>query len=350
MSPGIDNNLKWGLVLLAIGSETVRRIAGIQMPAVIAPLYILCAGCAMLAVRIDEKAARASSGGTRLPPGRLLQTAALFALMTLGAYGTISYLPSVVTKVVGGIVFTFELVVVGTQIAFILGMVSAAQAGQWLGEKLGFAYQSPANSNRPMSQEAIIAQIRQLLEPEGREITLSPFILNALRYLPLIILGTIVTFLFFYLQRKIRTIKRRATPESEENLSLSVPDILQDGLDRLRHISGMIHRYGVNKQLLAAISIQNIYANLGRIAAQNGHPRHPSTPPDAYLPTLIQVFDGCETELSHITHAYMRVHYGEVIPHASELKNIQQDYHAIRQHQRKTNDRRGNDGIQTTVT
>jgi hypothetical protein len=82
--------------------------------------------------------------------------------------------------------------------------------------------------------------------------------------------------------------------------------------------------------LLAAISVQNIYANLCRMARQRGYPRHPAQPPDDYLPILSQAFAGQDEPLARITAAYMWVHYGDQPVTAAELAQLRQDYNRVR--------------------
>jgi hypothetical protein len=87
-----------------------------------------------------------------------------------------------------------------------------------------------------------------------------------------------------------------------------------------------VRRFGVGRQLLAAISVQNMYANLCRLAGQRGYPRHPAQPPDRYLPVLEQAFGGHNEALSRITMAYMRVHYGDRAVGIGELSRLRRDY------------------------
>ena len=98
----------------------------------------------------------------------------------------------------------------------------------------------------------------------------------------------------------------------------------------LRERAGLVRRFGVGRELLAAISIQNMYANLCRLAGQRGYPRHPAQPPDRYLPTLVEAFDGHQEALSRITTAYMRVHYGDRPVSIGELARLRGDYNEVR--------------------
>jgi len=76
--------------------------------------------------------------------------------------------------------------------------------------------------------------------------------------------------------------------------------------------------------------VQNIYANLSRLASRRGYARHPAQPPDDYLPVLGEAFAGQEEALARITAAYMRVHYGDQAVSSAELGQIRKDYDQVR--------------------
>jgi hypothetical protein len=142
-----------------------------------------------------------------------------------------------------------------------------------------------------------------------------------------IVLGLI--WLFF-----IRTSQRRLEDEAEEVSSERVTlggNMLGRGLDRLRNLVDLVRRYGVGSQLLAAISIQNIYANMSRLASGRGFPRPAAQPPDDYLPTLAQAFPNRTQEIERITAAYMRVEYGDRILDEGELSALRADYRRLRE-------------------
>ena len=82
--------------------------------------------------------------------------------------------------------------------------------------------------------------------------------------------------------------------------------------------------------MLAAISVQNMYANLCRMAGRRGYPRHPAHPPDRYLLRLVQAFGGQQEALARITSAYMRVHYGDRAVTVAELVQLRRDYENVR--------------------
>ncbi|MEZ4639372.1 MAG: hypothetical protein R2856_31165 [Caldilineaceae bacterium] len=81
--------------------------------------------------------------------------------------------------------------------------------------------------------------------------------------------------------------RQAAKDEAESTGALSADlnaGVLRRGLDRLRHWANLVRQYGLGAQLLDAITVENIYANLSRIARQRGHPRRAAQPPTNTCP------------------------------------------------------------------
>ena len=148
-----------------------------------------------------------------------------------------------------------------------------------------------------------------------------------------IVVGTaalgLLIFLLLYLER-VRKAGMRTEDEDEglERASFG-GGLLDRALSGLRGAGRLVGRFGLGRDLLAAISVQNIYANLCRIGRQRGRPRLISQPPDAYLPVLAVVFPGEEERLRRITAAYMRVHYGAHPVSGEELAALREDYRVL---------------------
>ncbi len=155
---------------------------------------------------------------------------------------------------------------------------------------------------------------------------------TVLRYC--LVVGAVVAVLavlwFFFVQSDEET----QSPDSEEEEQIETRSGIRPGLpnlDRLRDWLNLLRRYGVSQKLLNAISVQNMYANLGRLARERGYPRMPSQPPDAYLPQLQQAFPGQADRLDRMTQAYMRVHYGDLSVEDEELDALREDYEHIKE-------------------
>jgi len=87
---------------------------------------------------------------------------------------------------------------------------------------------------------------------------------------------------------------------------------------------------GRGRRLYAAVSVRLIYANLVRLAERHGFPRAPAVTPREYLPDLLQAFPEHDREITQITEAYIRVHYGEALSSPAELDEIQMCWRALR--------------------
>jgi hypothetical protein len=145
-----------------------------------------------------------------------------------------------------------------------------------------------------------------------------------------VVLLLVVAFILLYLD------KLRPSSKQTEAEKVFAEDIIlgggfwQDSLRRLKMLARLARRFGVSRGLLAAISVENLYANLCRLARQRGYPRRPAQPPDDYLALLVRAFGGHEAHLSRLTAAYMRVHYGEQPVSRSELARLRADYQRVR--------------------
>jgi hypothetical protein len=181
------------------------------------------------------------------------------------------------------------------------------------------------------------AELLSLLpRSEGATITLPPWLMATLRYGGVLLALLIAVAIILLALARIRA--RQRAEEAEEELEEEVTlggGTLGRGWRWLRDRVGLVRRFGVGRQLLAAISVQNMYANLCRLAGQMGYPRHPAQPPDRYLPVLVEAFGGHQGELSRITMAYMRVHYGDRSVGIGELARLRRDYDQVRSAEQK---------------
>jgi hypothetical protein len=135
-------------------------------------------------------------------------------------------------------------------------------------------------------------------------------------------------FLFVQSDEEISQSEEQEPEQAEQRTQLApgMPNFarLRDWLNLLRH-------YGVGRRLLNAISVENMYANLGRMARSRGYPRLPSQPPDAYLAQLRLAFPGQNAQLERMTAAYMRVHYGDLPVEEHEMRSLRDDYDQIKE-------------------
>jgi hypothetical protein len=112
---------------------------------------------------------------------------------------------------------------------------------------------------------------------------------------------------------------------AEGGLAEDLTDYLRDQWAQLRHLADprrFFTRMGTG-------SPQTIYANLLALMAAGGYPRQPEQTPYEYQPVATQALSGCESEIAHITVAYVAAHYGEVAVSAQELATLQEDWRTV---------------------
>ncbi len=195
--------------------------------------------------------------------------------------------------------------------------------------------------DRLMGNSNLAEALRQLTELAPREDTvqqldpLAPvpiWVFQSIRYgvVGVVLLGVLFLALLFLARVQARNNADEDEEIGQEAMRLD-GNFLRRGLDRLRELARLAGRFPLGSQLLDAITVQNMYANLNRMARRRGHPRRPAQPPDEYLPVLALAFPGQDEALDRLTAAYMRVHYGDRSISREEMAQIRQDYQAVRQ-------------------
>lgn len=140
-----------------------------------------------------------------------------------------------------------------------------------------------------------------------------------------LVTGVIVLIVLLLLILFVR-IRQRGVGEEQEQAAQEGLALGGNPFNRLRDLGRLLRRYGLGPGLLAAISVQNIYANVSRLAGRRGYPRTAAQSPDEYLPQLQAAFPGEIEKLVRLTAAYMRVHYGDQPVAQEELNQLREDY------------------------
>ncbi len=326
---GVSNTFKATFLLLLLAT-----IATVIKPRVVVPVGFVAVFLALGMVALTtaqgmERALRSQAIGAPFPLSRAAQLLGMVGIFLALAWAAATGLPRPIHAVLGWIPGVVEGIVVALQIILVVSVIASAEFGRWIGSLLGIR-QAEGDATQGVSYQQMAEELQQQYETGGGQSRiLPPWALLLIRFLPLILILLAAIVVFWLVARRAR--RRAQSAETEETSSdFDQSDFLKDGLTQLRNLAGMIKRFGVSRQLLAAISVQNIYANLCRIAAQAGYPRAPSTPPDAYLPVLNTVFAGHEPALRAITDAYMRVYYGDHPLTTRELAGLQAEYRRIR--------------------
>jgi hypothetical protein len=318
----ISFSFRLGMLLAILGGTLFAYWTGQSSAAILYIVLFFAFGLTAVALaRIDQKSiGAANSTGSLLPWDRFAQLWGIIIgiLGTSLAIATL-YTPSFLRTVLGwfapvGWLFQWLL----TQVTFLLFWLITPLL-EWLSRRM----------------QAIIAETppqELATQPPPEPIDLTEAVQQAdfLRYC----LGAIVIFialvLILLLFARLTRRQRQSDAEEVEPIEGSLqPGRLNFGLDRLKDWFALLGRYGVGSQLLAAISVENMYANLSRLARRKGFPRRPAQGPESYLETLNQAFPAHEAELSAITLAYLRVRYAERPVTAQELETLRTAYASV---------------------
>ncbi|NIV35076.1 MAG: DUF4129 domain-containing protein [Anaerolineae bacterium] len=168
-------------------------------------------------------------------------------------------------------------------------------------------------------------------------------ITRALQVLVTVVLPVaIVSAILFVTWRRMRQRdSEEGSEEARESLlstgmvANSLQSFVQDGLQRLGELAGLVRRFGPGTRLLAAVSIRRIYGNMVQMATEAGYPRDKTQTPYEYLATLHRAFPDSEQEFTIITEAYVNAHYGEVPDSQEELQRIRDCWEQARARESK---------------
>jgi hypothetical protein len=327
---GVGVTFRAGLLLMILGGGIYT---GLVSPALL-PLVWLYFALGLTAVslaRIGEKASEAQSVGQVLPPRRLAQViAAVGGTVVLLAALTLAYTPQTLHRalrifdplwvllrplLLAALMLLLRLL--EPLLDWLEGVIT-----RWMAGRLG--------------QQAATPAVTGTGQPSGPLSNLSHWPIDLIRnaiivFVIVVVVIGVLGFLLLYLERVRKVAGHEEGEEEDTERATYGGGIVQRGLDSLRRAARLARRFGMSRELLAAISVENIYANLCRIARQRGHGRLPSQPPDAYLPILARAFPGDDARLHRITGAYMRVHYGDHPVTQAELAGLRADYRALRE-------------------
>ncbi len=324
-------SFRLGVLLLILGAWLLNHVTGQNVTVLLWP-YLGLGLTAVALARMHEKASTAPSAGSLLPLPRLAQLLAAVGL-TVGGIASLSvlYTPARIKAALGllkPLWALLGLLLLPLLHAFLWLVELVVRFLQWL---LGLLLARLDWEIFETVLETLSSLTGMVQRSEGVAPTLPPWLSTGLRYggVMLAILS-MAGFVLLYL-RKIRSRAPRHGAEEESGEAITLGGgALGRGVRWLREMAGLVRRHGLSRQLLAAISVQNIYANLCRLASRRGYPRHPAQPPDDYLPVLGEAFAGQEEALARITAAYMRVHYGDQAVSSAELGQIRKDYDQVR--------------------
>jgi len=327
-----------GILLLILGGGLLNHVTGHDATSLFW-LYMALGLVVVALARIRDKSSGGGSVGKPAPASRIGQVMAA-ATMTMGAAAGISvlYTPSSIRTALGWLSPLWSLLKVlsrplGILLLWIIEII--INSLYWILSRL-MAGVDLEIIDELRERLAGLLEVGQRSEVAPIEVPAS--LAAAIRYGGVLLALVVMVGIILLSLRKLRD--RQQAEETEEEL---VQDItlgkgtLGRAWSWLRDRAGLVRRFGVGRDLLAAISVQNMYANLCRLAGQRGYPRHPAQPPDRYLPVLIEAFHGHQEALSRITTAYMRVHYGDRLVSIGELARLRGDYNEVRTSEQEAN-------------
>ncbi len=153
---------------------------------------------------------------------------------------------------------------------------------------------------------------------------------SVLRYcLSTVILVTAGVMLYLLFARVPKRSRRVESEDAGYTVEGLAPGRVDLGLDRLAAWLARLGRFGIGNQLLAAVTVENIYANLTRLARRKGFARPPAEDPTQYLARLNQAFPDHSQELATITSAYVHVRYAERPISSQELAEVRVAYASV---------------------
>ena len=134
------------------------------------------------------------------------------------------------------------------------------------------------------------------------------------------------------LNRERKRLREQAEEHAAMDVSLldALAGLARNAQNRLRSAVSMLTQFGVGSDLMAAISVRNIYANTTRLARRRGYPRHQARTPYEYLPDLQTAFPAAQAEAQAITDAYVAVHYGEVPTTREEMAELRAAFERLK--------------------
>jgi len=318
-------SFRLGMLLALVGNSLYLLVARQPVAAALSYLWLFF-GFGLLAValaRMDEKAINATqSSGNALSWSRLGQLVVItIGTVGLAMGGALIYTPTTIRTVLGWFSPLWQLLG-----ALFLRLFFAI-----------FWLVTPLLERFAEFIRALLARLEPNEIPpqefgagdfDPSMVSMDEFLRNAtlMRYL-LIALGLVVALVVIALIF-VRPRPRMVAEETEASGTTGLA-VGGNPFRRLRDLASLLRRYGLRPGLLAAISVQNLYANVCRLASRRGYGRLPAQPPDEYLPRLQAAFPDQEGALRRLTAAYMRVHYGDQPAAGAELTQLRADYAAI---------------------
>jgi len=330
-------SFRFGILLLIMGGGLLMHVTGYDATTLFW-LYMVLGLVSVSLARTHDKASSGGSVGKPMSTRRIAQMVAAVVFTVGGTAGmTLVYTPASIRAALGLLrpLWTGLGLLLEPLVAVLMWLIETfITALYWVLTRL------MVGENLELLED-LREQFAMLLAALDRSdpsvVTLPPWLLTTLRYGGVLLALLLLVGMILLSLKRIREQQRGEELEEELDEEITLGgSTLGRGWQWLRDRMGLVRRFGVGRELLAAISVQNMYANLCRLAGHRGYPRHPSQPPDRYLPLLVEAFGGHHEAISRITTAYMRVHYGDRTVGFRELAILRRDYEKVRTAEQET--------------
>ena len=325
----IRNSFKLGiLAFVAIG--TIAASLGRSLPTLEAALFLFSSLLAMGGVRLSSLSFL--RGGIGIPFKREwivgLTFLAISLLAIAGGLGLLAAGPMSVwvgglLSVVGSFVFRLFKIIL-SPIIYVFSI-----AFGWL---LGLIDRPPEEVIDPTSVDALEEGMTGLVA-EMQAVGFGPQWASFLSTLITVVGVVILIWIVLYTVRKFKSDSLARIPDEGERIPLSgsISDYLRALLQgRAKRAIDGISSLDPAERFMAAARIRRIYAGLLKLSARLGEPRPPSDTPLEFMENLERIFPNSQEELATITHAYLRVRYGELPEKRGQIEEVESAWELVR--------------------
>ncbi len=179
--------------------------------------------------------------------------------------------------------------------------------------------------------------------PEIQSLSSGPQIASVIATIVTAIGVVFLIWIVLYTVRKFKSKILVRIHEEDERVPLSgsVSDYLLALLQgRVKRAIEGISRLNLAGRFMAAARVRQIYASLLRLSARLGEPRTPSDTPLEFMENLERIFPASQVELATITHAYLRVRYGELPETSGQVEEVESAWELVRKRGRPDDETR----------
>ena len=327
-------NFRLGIVMF-LGFVFINTLVTGEVPGAFIYLFLFCALMAMGAARISTIGTL--RGGGRTPFDRRWLVGMIVAsLLVVGFAALLAYLASAkgVFQQIGTLIFglfaLLSLAIISPALYF---LPSLAERFPAISTSIGKVIETVRDWRNGLMDavSGIAEQISGLMQKIGVSEwgpSLKPFLLWS-------IVAGIGALIILSLSRWMR--KEQEGRRSETQSLFPAGELfrlLKAALqNKLRAMGGGLvnaARLRQAQRLRAAARIRRIYAELMDLAEDFGSPRPSALTPLEFLSPLKKVFPLFEAELTDITHAYLRVRYGELPETRQEVNEVEAAWERVR--------------------